>query len=301
MTLGDSLFLPPRIFAPGPGEPTSLEAARVVVLPVPYDSTTDYRPGARDGPWAIIDASQNLELYDQELGQEVYHVGIHTLLELQPAMGGPQQMVERIYEVASRFLPRDVLPVMLGGEHTITLGMVQALLESYPRLSVLQLDAHTDLRDEYMGTRFGHACVMRRIGELCPVVAVGIRSLSLEEHQFAKEQGLPLFFAEALGGDASWVDRVVASLSPEVYVTIDLDVFDPSLMAAVGTPEPGGLRWEEVLTLLRAVARQRRVVGFDVVELSPKEGPVACAFTAAKLAYKFMGYIAFLPGGAPED
>ena len=283
------LFYPPHTFAAIPPQDAALETSQVVILPVPYDSTTDYKSGAREGAQAIISASQQLELYDAELDRETYQVGIHTLPLLEPVMSGPQQMIRRVYQAARDLLEKDKLVVMLGGEHSLTLGLVQALGERYQKLSVLQLDAHADLRNQYLGTKYGHACVMRRVWELCPIVPVGIRSLSLEEHQFVKQHKLEPFYAEDCTPDLA--PRVLANLPPQVYITIDLDVFDPSIMSAVGTPEPGGLSWHLVLGLLRAVAKERQIVGFDVVELCPGEGPTSCTFLAAKLVYKLIGYI----------
>jgi len=258
---------------------------------VPYDSTTDWRSGARDGPRAIIDASQYLELYDLELEREIYRVGIHTLPEIQPEMSSPENMLRRVYIVAKELLDKNKTVLMLGGEHSLTLGMVKAYREKYEALSVLQLDAHADLRDSYLGTKFSHATVMRRVWELCPIVPVGIRSLSEEECRFIDETGIKPVFARGpiLAEDS--INHIIASLSNEVYITIDLDVLDPSIMSAVGTPEPGGLGWYELLDLLREVAQSRRIVGFDLVELCPSEGPLSCAFLAAKLAYKLIGYI----------
>lgn len=283
------LFYPPHTFAAIPPQDAALETSQVVILPVPYDSTTDYKSGAREGAQAIISASQQLELYDAELDRETYQVGIHTLPLLEPVMSGPQQMIRRVYQAARDLLEKDKLVVMLGGEHSLTLGLVQALRERYQKLSVLQLDAHADLRNQYLGTKYGHACVMRRVWELCPIVPVGIRSLSLEEHQFVEQHKLEPFYAEDCTSDLA--PRVLANLPPQVYITIDLDVFDPSIMSAVGTPEPGGLSWHQVLGLLRAVAEERQIVGFDIVELCPQEGPTSCTFLAAKLVYKLIGYI----------
>lgn len=178
---------------------------------------------------------------------------------------------------------------MFGGEHSLSLGMVQALKEKNRDLCVLQLDAHADLRDEYLGAKYGHACIMRRILELCPIVQVGIRSLSWEEQQFLTQNNMHPFFAMPSSNLASPED-ITASLSDNVYVSIDLDVIDPSIVPAVGTPEPGGMQWHEVLNLLRSVTLHKRVIGFDLVELCPKEGPASCAFLAAKLAYKLIGY-----------
>jgi agmatinase len=180
--------------------------------------------------------------------------------------------------------------VTLGGEHSLSLGPIKALKEKYSDLSVLQLDAHADLRDEYMGTKYNNACVMRRVMEYCPTTQVGIRSLSWEELQFLKHHKLQPFYNSRLTPDLSVMPQIIDSLSNTVYISIDLDVFDPSIMSAVGTPEPDGMQWSEVLKILRAVTGQKHVVGFDLMELCPKEGTAACAFLAAKLAYKLIGY-----------
>ena len=287
--MSHDLFQPPRVFAGVHPQLTTSDEAKVVILPVPYDSTTEYKSGAREGPQAIIDASQYLELYDTELDREISEVGIHTLPEVQPLMSGPEPMLERVYQIASDLLNKGKLVAMLGGEHSLTLGMVRAFREKYPELSVLHLDAHADLRDQYQGTKYSHACVMRRVWELCPVVHVGVRSMSREEHRFLVQRKIEPSYAEALTSPDS-AARVVSTLSPQVYISIDLDVLDPSIMSAVGTPEPGGLSWQQVLDLLRAVSDNKQIVGFDLVELCPREGPSSCAFLAAKLAYKLVGY-----------
>jgi agmatinase len=284
------LFYPHRNFAGIPDGFSDLETSRAVILPVPYDSTTDWRAGTRDGPLAIIDASQYMELYDLELDREIYRVGIHTLPELRVVMSGPEPTVERVYQATQGLLERGKLPVMLGGEHSLTIGAVRACAQQWNHLSVLQLDAHADLRNEYLGTKYSHACVMRRVLEVCPAIQVGIRSLSLEERQFIRERKLRPFYAEALDGKPQTLEAVAAGLSSQVYITIDLDVLDPSVMSAVGTPEPGGMGWDDLLHLLRVVAQKRQIVGFDLMELCPREGPVSCAFLAAKLAYKLIGY-----------
>jgi agmatinase len=287
--LTDELFLPPRSFAGIPLQAAPFDTAKVVIIPVPYDGTAEYKSGAREGPQAIIDASQYLELYDAELEREISEVGIHTLPEVQPLASGPEFMVERVYGIAKYLIEKGKFPAMLGGEHSLTLGAVKAFHEKYPELSVLQLDAHADLRDQYQGTRYGNASVMRRVWEICPVVQVGIRSFSLEERTFLQQQEKEPFYAEA-SNSPDFVSRVISALSSTVYVSIDLDVFDPSIMSAVGTPEPGGLSWQQVLNLLRAVSTSKKIIGFDLMELCPREGPTSCAFLAAKLAYKLIGY-----------
>jgi len=266
-----------------------LQTAKVVILPVPYDSTTEWHSGTREGPQAIIDASQYLEFYDIELKREIYKVGIHTLSKVQPLLSSPEEMIDRVYRIAIELAKQEKFLVMFGGEHSLSLGMVQALKERIQDICVLQLDAHADLRNEYLGTRYSHACVMRRISELCPIVQVGIRSLSWEEQKFLTQNNMHLF--PAIPGSAlASTEEITASLRDNVYVSIDLDVFDPSIMPAVGTPEPGGMLWHEVLNLLRTITLHKRVIGFDLVELCPKEGPASCAYLAAKLAYKLIGY-----------
>jgi len=285
----EDLLSHPQNFAGLMSPYADLPTAKVVILPVPYDSTTEWHSGIREGPQAIINASQYLELYDIELNREVYKVGIHTLPKVQPLLNSPEEMIDRVYRIARELTKQAKFLVMFGGEHSLSLGMVQALKEKNQDLCVLQLDAHADLRDEYLGTRYGHACIMRRILELCPIVQVGIRSLSWEEQQFLTQNNMHPFFAMPSSNLASPED-ITASLSDNVYVSIDLDAFDPSIVPAVGTPEPGGMQWHEVLNLLRSVTLHKRVIGFDLVELCPKEGPASCAFLAAKLAYKLIGY-----------
>lgn len=293
--MSDELFQPPRSFAGISPQDISFDEARVVVLPVPYDSTTEYKSGTREGPRAIIDASYYLEQYDAELDLDINEIGVYTLPEVQPAMSGPEHMIERVHRIMDDLLEKGKLPAMLGGEHSITLGTVRACRERYPDLSVLYLDAHTDLRDRYQGTKYSHACVMRRVWELCPVVPVGIRSLSREEHDFLVQHEIEPFYADAVG-KPDLPERVLSRLSTQVYISIDLDVLDPSIMSAVGTPEPGGMSWQQVIGLLKTVAGSRQIVGFDLVELCPREGPNACAILAAKLAFKIMGYAASAAG-----
>jgi agmatinase len=285
----EDLLSHPQNFAGLMSPYADLPTAKVVILPVPYDSTTEWHSGIREGPQAIINASQYLELYDIELNREVYKVGIHTLPKVQPLLNSPEEMIDRVYRIARELTKQAKFLVMFGGEHSLSLGMVQALKEKNRDLCVLQLDAHADLRDEYLGAKYGHACIMRRILELCPIVQVGIRSLSWEEQQFLTQNNMHPFFAMPSSNLASPED-ITASLSDNVYVSIDLDVFDPSIVPAVGTPEPGGMQLHEVLNLLRSVTLHKRVIGFDLVELCPKEGPASCAFLAAKLAYKLIGY-----------
>lgn len=286
----ESLFSSPQNFAGLSSPYTDFKTAKVVILPVPYDATTEWHSGTREGPKAIINASQYLELYDIELNREIFKVGIHTLPEIKPVLSSPEEMTQAVYQIAKELLRQDKFTVMFGGEHSLSLGVVKALKEKYETLCVLQLDAHADLRDEYLGTRYGHACVMRRIVELCPIVQVGIRSLSQDEQDFLNRNKMHPFTMPTSSADLASPEQIIASLSDIVYISIDLDVFDPSIMSAVGFPEPGGMQWHEVLALLRSVAQHKHIVGFDLVELCPAQGPASCAFLAAKLAYKLIGY-----------
>ena len=301
----------PSNFLALPEEQSSLESSRVVLMPVPYDSTTSYRSGAREGPKAIIEASYNLEDYDPELEVDVAQVGIHTAPQLEPHMEGPRYMIDRVRESIANFVRGGKLVGLLGGEHSLSIGGVEATLREHPNLSVLYLDAHADMRDEYMGTRWGHASVARRISELCPLVHVGSRSFTQEEKDHIRNVGIPTFgWPPSSQGNGTLRDssldhpgslglsHVVALLSEDVYVSIDLDVLDPSVMSAVGTPEPGGMDWYQITAMLRAVSQERRIVGFDVMELSPREGPPACAYLAAKLVYKLIAYATLGQPGA---
>jgi agmatinase len=264
--------------------------ALFVVLPVPYDLTSTYRSGSRLGPAAILDASANMELYDEELGQETYRCGIHTLPFLEVDARGPKEMIETIRQKTVEVAQTGKIPVTLGGEHSISFGCVQALKEKYPALSVLQFDAHADLRDAYQGSPYSHASVARRISECCPLVQVGIRSMSAEEAAFLAGSPVKSFSADYILEEKDWCEAIASHLKGDVYISVDLDVLDPAFMPATGTPEPGGIGWKDILRLIRAVSEKCRIRGFDVVELSPIPGHVAPDFLAAKLTYRMMGY-----------
>ncbi|HHD11183.1 MAG TPA: agmatinase [Deltaproteobacteria bacterium] len=277
----------------GVGRDSTVERPLFSVLPVPYDFTTSYMGGARRGPAAIIDASMNMELYDEELECEPWQAGIETLTPLEVTTVGPEKMVQRVEAACTELLEKGCLiPVLLGGEHSITTGTIRALKKKYPALSVLQLDAHADMRESYQESPYNHACVARRISEVCTLVQVGIRSLSTEEAEFlGSTDRVNTYFAKDIVKEGMPLEDILSGLTEDVFVTIDLDVFDPSIMPSTGTPEPGGLGWYDVTGLLRCVAENRNIVGFDVVELSPMAGNVAPDFLAAKLVYKLMGYI----------
>jgi agmatinase len=261
-----------------------------VVVPVPYDGTSTWHKGADAGPRALVEASAAVELYDIETGREPWRDGIRTLADLECPLD-PEGMTASVWEAVDAILEGGELPVVIGGEHSVTIGAVNAAADRFDDLTVLQIDAHADTRESYEGSSHNHACVMARARERCPIIQVGIRSTDA-----AEMPGLDparVFWAHDIvpARDDSWMDEVVGLLTPNVYVTIDLDAFDPSLIPATGTPEPGGLEWYPVNRLLRRVARSSRVVGFDVVELLPAEGHHASAFTAAKLVYRFLAEI----------
>ncbi len=273
---------------------TEYRKSKVVIFPVPYDSTLSYRAGSRNGPQAILSASKALEFYDIELSASPYKIGIHTTDELEPVMSSPEEMVFEIEKTSKRYVGDNKFLITLGGEHTISTGIVRNFGKKFRRLSVLQIDAHSDLRDRYEGTKYNHACVMRRIRELCPAVQVGIRSMCEEEASFIKKNRIKIFYADYIQENKNYIAEVLEQLTEDVYITIDLDGLDPSIMPAVGTPEPGGMLWYDTLRLLKEVFSKRNVVGADVVELSPIPPDVASDFLAAKLVYKLIGYKFFL-------
>lgn len=268
------------------------EGARFAILPVPYDGTTSFRPGARFGPSAVLAASEQIEFFDDELGAEFHRCGIATLEALAPSAAGPQAVHEEVFRYSRRVVRDGKLLIALGGEHSITAGLVRAVSEQHGRVSVLQLDAHADLRESYQGSKHSHAAVMRRVLEHTDsLVPVGIRSYSQEEHDFIQGAGIaPITACECHTG-REWVEKVLSRLGEKVYVTVDIDAFDPAYAPGTGTPEPGGLDWYQVTGLLRRVARERTIVGADVVEVAPLPGQSVTEYLAARLIYKLIGYI----------
>lgn len=262
--------------------------AKIVVLPVPYDLTSTYQKGADRGPAAIIEASAEVELYDIETATEVYRHGIATLQPI-VTQGPPEELAELVEHAVAQVLAGGQLPVLLGGEHSVSCGAFRAATEHHPDCTILQLDAHGDTRDTYEGSAYNHACVMARARELAPTVQVGIRAIDASEAAGLDRRRV-VFAHEMQDGD-DWIDRVIDGLGQEVYLTFDLDAFDSSLMPATGTPEPGGLGWWQAMRLLRRVTTERNVIGFDVVELRPLAGNAAPDFLAAKLVYQLLSYI----------
>ena len=269
---------------------TTFDDSAVVVLPIPVDRTTSYVGGTRMGPHEILQASSHMELWDEELGVDVHGVGIFTLPEMELPFGEVEALLDEIERVAYEVIGRDKFLLSLGGEHSITPALVSAAARKYPGLSVLQIDAHADLRDSYMGSQQNHACAMRRTLEHARITQVGVRSLSTDEARVLRKLATTVFYDVSMRRDHNWVARVVETLSEDVYVTVDVDGMDPAIMPATGTPEPGGLSWPEITELLRVTAERRRVVAADIVELSPIPGIVAPNFLCAKLAYKLLTY-----------
>jgi agmatinase len=272
---------------------SSFENARILIWPVAYEGTVSYGTGTGAGAMAIVDASRNMELYEEETDTEVFHLGIHTLDEFEPR-GTPAETMGSLYSYATDLLKHDKFLCMLGGEHSISAPVIKAHHEKYPGLSVLQIDAHADLRDTYDGTPHSHASIMARVVKdlRIPSVQVGIRSISGDEARSLKE-GLPtkIFWARDVVGKTDWIADAVDSLSDEVYLTIDIDGLDPSIVPTTGTPEPGGLGWYETLALIRRVAEKKRIIGMDLVEYSYFENYDSPAFLCSKLVYKTLSYV----------
>lgn len=263
------------------------EKSRIVLVSVPYDATSTWLKGSAKGPAAIIEASRNMELYDTETGGEVYRRGIFTDEPLK-IPDSADMMVNHVQHAVGDWLKLGKYVVTLGGEHSVSVGAVRAYQKKYPGMSVLQLDAHTDLRQEYQGSAYNHACTMARIKEICPITQVGIRSMDIEEKKYMDPGRV--FFQERIIRQNKWIDKVIDTLSEQVYLTVDLDVLDPSLMPSTGTPEPGGMEWYTLLELIKKTAEKRELVGFDVVELCPSKHNKSPNFLAAKLVYKILGY-----------
>jgi agmatinase len=274
-------------------EYSSFDSARIIVWPVAYEGTVSYGTGTGDGAMAIVDASRNMELYEEETGGEVYKLGIHTLEEFQPR-DTPEAMMDSLYDRTKELLETDKFVCMLGGEHSVSAPVIKAHAEKFHDMSVLQIDAHADLRDTYDGTPHSHASIMARVVKdlRIPSVQVGIRSISADEAR-SINSGLPtkIFWAKDIVGKTGWIDDAVDSLTDNVYLTIDIDGLDPSLVPTTGTPEPGGLGWYETLALIRTLAKKRRIVGMDLVEFSKTENSDAPAFLCSKLVYKSLSYI----------
>lgn len=269
------------------------KTARFAVLPIPYDATTSFSVGTRDGPRAIITASQQVELYDEHLRRESWRAGVATLDAIAPDARGPEQTLRHIYKAALKPVQDGKFLLALGGEHSVSSALVRAVKTRHKDLCVLQIDAHADLRDSYQGSPHSHASVMRRIHDLgVDAVAVGVRNYSAEEARFIRKARKRVFSARTCRDSKTWIEDAVAGLGPNVYVTIDVDGFDPAYAPGTGTPEPGGLDWHQVADLLEAVAKKRRIVAADLVEVRPIPPNTVTEFLGAKLLYRLIGLVA---------
>jgi len=270
-----------------PKQYSEYKTAKVVILPVPYDNTSTWIKGANKGPEALLEASANMELYDIETNSEVYKHGIYTA---KPIVGyeNPEDITMAIETAVEKYLTDKKLVVTIGGEHSVSIGAIQAYAKTFKNLTVVQIDAHADLRSEYENSRYNHACVMARVKEICPYLQIGIRSMSIEEKDAIVEDRV--FWAEKIIKNPMWIQEVIQLLDQNVYITIDLDGFDPSILPSTGTPEPGGLSWYDVITLIKAISQKSNIVGFDIVELCPNPKEKSSDFIAAKLLYKILSY-----------
>ncbi|MCR9228738.1 MAG: agmatinase [Flavobacteriaceae bacterium] len=276
-----------RTYAGIPKEYGSVEKAKVVLLPVPYDGTSTWGKGSDKGPEAFLEASDNMEIYDIETDSEVYKEGVYLAGAI-TELDSPEEMVEAVHKTVKDYIKRNKLVTMIGGEHSISIGAIRAFSECFDDITVLQIDAHTDLRKEYMGSKYNHACAMYEAKETTNLVQVGIRSMDHAETLVMDRDNV--FFAHEMVSDDFWMDSALDLMTDDVYISFDLDALDPSIMPSTGTPEPGGLFWYETLDFLRRVFREKNVVGFDIVELCPNKIDRSSDFLAAKLYYKMLSY-----------
>ncbi|SHJ09004.1 agmatinase [Aquimarina spongiae] len=270
-----------------PEEYAGYDKSQIVVIPVPYDGTSTWGKGADKGPEAFLHASENMELYDIETDSEVYTKGIH-LIDPITVNNTPEAMVEAVYNTTKNHIKRNKFVTLFGGEHSISIGAIRAFDECFNNLTVLQIDAHADLRKEYNGSKYNHACAMHEANENTNLIQVGIRSMDASENLVINED--QVFFAHQMVNDDYWMDNAIDLMTDNVYITFDLDALDPSILPATGTPEPGGLFWYETLEFLRKVFADKHVVGFDIVELCPNSTSKSSDFAAAKLFYKMLSY-----------
>ena len=263
------------------------EKSKIVLIPVPYDGTSSWKKGADKGPKAFLEASENMELYDIETDSEVYKQGIY-LSQPVTESSSPEAMVEAVTEKVKSYLNRNKFVTLFGGEHSISIGAIRAFSRHYENLTIVQIDAHADLRESYEGSKCNHACALYEANQTTNLIQVGIRSMDHSEKSVMNYDNV--FFAHEIESDDYWIEQAVERMTDTVYITIDLDGFDPSLFPATGTPEPGGLFWYETLRFLREVFKEKNVVGFDLVELCPSPALYASDFLAAKLYYKMLSY-----------
>ncbi|MEL4455990.1 agmatinase [Lutimonas vermicola] len=276
-----------RTFAGIPESYASSEKAKVVLIPVPYDGTSTWQKGADKGPDAFLEAAENMELYDIETNSEVYKEGIY-LAESVLENSSPEDMVEAVHKVTKKYINKNKFVTIFGGEHSVSIGTIRAFNECFHNLTVLHIDAHADLRKEYEGSACNHACAVYEASQSTNLVQVGIRSMDAIETTIADPD--KTFFAHKMVTDDFWMVNAIDQMTDNVFITFDLDAFDPSILPSTGTPEPGGLLWYETLDFLKKVFNERNVVGFDIVELCPNPNEKSSDFLAAKLYYKMLTY-----------
>lgn len=276
-----------RNYAGIPDENANYDTAKVTLITVPYDGTSTWQKGADKGPEAFLDASENMELYDIETNQNTYEIGIH-LEEPVTENASPESMTEAVYQRIRASIEKGKFVTMFGGEHSVSIGAIRAHYEKYEKLTVVQLDAHADLRADYHGSTCNHACAVHEASKKTNLIQVGIRSMDDSELEHMNMN--KVYFAHKMYGHTDWVDRSISQMTENVYITIDLDVFDPSELPSTGTPEPGGMSFYQLVNYVRKIIRTKNVVGFDIVELCPREGHSASDFLAAKLYYKMLSY-----------
>ena len=277
----------PKTYAGIPEKYGKLENSKIVLISVPFDATSTWQKGADKGFEAFLDASENMELYDIETNSEVYKNGVFIDESIKEKIS-PEKMVEQVHQIVKKYIIKDKFVTIFGGEHSISIGTIRAFKDCFKSLSVLHLDAHADLRDEYDGTEFNHACAVYEASKTTNLIQVGIRSMDISEKEVMNYD--KVFFAEDIFYDESWQDQATELLSDNVFITLDVDVFDPSIMPSTGTPEPGGLLWNETISFLKKVFSEKNVVGFDIVELCPNPNNKAPDFMVAKLYYKMLSY-----------
>lgn len=287
-----------KTYAGIPSEYASLDKSKIVLIPVPYDGTSTWGKGADNGPKAFLEASENMELYDIETDTEVYKQGIY-LTDPITENSSPEAMVNAVYDFTKTQINKNKFVTLFGGEHSISIGAIRAFNDSFKNITVLQIDAHADLRSSYGETKYNHACAMHEANQNTNLVQVAIRSMDVSEKDFMIEENV--FFAHKMATDDYWIDNVIEALGDNVYITFDLDAFDPSILSATGTPEPGGLFWYETLDFLKQVFAEKNVVGFDIVELCPNKYSKASDFVAAKLYYKMLSYKFYTEAIEPTD
>lgn len=270
-----------------PDEFAQLETAKIILIPVPYDGTSTWGKGADKGPQAFLEATENMELYDIETDTEVYEQGIHLTAPITENTS-PEAVVNIVYKTTKDYIKRNKFVTLFGGEHSISIGTIRAFNECFDNLTVLHIDAHADLRESYNGSKYNHACALHEASQTTNLIQVGIRSMDAIEKTLNDEE--KTFFAHDMVSDEYWVDKAMEAMTENVFITLDLDALDPSILPSTGTPEPGGLFWYETLDFLKQVFEEKNVVGFDIVELCPNASDKSSDFLAAKLYYKMLSY-----------